>query len=139
MKIKEYFYPTLNFKPYGKEFNNYPVTDYAEIELIPEENDEILLENLDRYASRLDFNEKELKELDNPNSDLYEHIVCYVHFKKGTYKLNRIGIEVITAYQADEIDIYDKLDKEIKTKIINEAKYSLKKWRKTKNIIDEGY
>ena len=75
MKLQEYFYPTINWHPYGEIFKDYPTTDYAEIELIPEEDDEFLLENLNRYASRMDFNEDELKRLDNPNDDWYEHII----------------------------------------------------------------
>ena len=138
MKLQEYFYPTINWHPYGEEYKDYTTTDYAEIELIPEENDEFLLENLNRYASRMDFNEDELKRLDDPNDDWYEHIIAYVHFKKGTYNLDRIGYCVISYENSDDIDIKDKLSDEQRNEIINMAKESLEKWRNTPNIIDEG-
>ena len=138
MKLQEYFYPTINWHPYGKEYKDYPTTDYAEIELIPEENDEFLLENLNRYASRMDFDEDELKRLDNPNDDWYEHIIAYVHFKRGTYNLDRIGYCVILYENSDDIELKDKLNEEQKKEIIKMAKESLEKWRKTPNIIDEG-
>ena len=137
MKLQEYFYPTINWHPYGEKFKDYPTTDYAEIELIPEKDDEFLLENLNRYTSRIDFNEDELKRLDNPNDDWYEHIIAYVHFKKGTYNLDRIEYCVISYDNSDDIELEDKLTEEQKKEIIKMAKKSLRRWRYTKNVIDE--
>lgn len=137
MKIEEYFYPTINFKPYGKEYENYPITDYAEIELIPDDNDEILKENLDRFSQRAMFTEDELREIDDPNSDAYEHIICYVHFKKGTYELDRTPIEVITTYDSVPIEIWNKLEETIKKEIVDKAIESIKKWRNINQVINE--
>ena len=138
MRIEEYFYPTINWKPYGDEYKDYPITDYAEIELIPDNDDIVLLENLDRYASRAMFSDEELKDLDDINNDAYEHIICYVHFKKGTYEVDRTPICVITAYDSNEIDIWNNLNDDIKNKIIECGKESLEIWRNTDKIIDDN-
>lgn len=136
MKLQEYFYPTINFVGYdGKK--EYPKTDYAEIEIVPNEDDYNILENLERYASRAMFTEDELEELDNPNSDGYEHVIAYVHFDAGTYNFNRMYVAVITAYSSDELELNKVITEEEKLDIINKAKESLEKWRNTNEVINE--
>lgn len=138
MKMQEYFYPTINFQPQG-EYKYLPKTNYAEIELIPnedkpEEIDLKLLQNLERYASRAMFTEDELKEIDNPNSDSYEHIIAYVHFNSKTGSLNRICFCVITANSCDEIKV--NLGVIQKMELITKARQSLENARKNNNAID---
>ncbi len=132
MKIQEYFYPTIKWKPSGV-YNYLPRTDYAEIELIPEENDIELLENLERYSSRNNFTKEELSELDNQESDKYEHIIAYVHFLSETGELNRINYCVVTGNESDEIII--NLDIISKMKLITKARQSLEKWKNTDKVI----
>ena len=132
MKIQEYFYPTIKWKPSG-EYSYLPRTDYAEIELVPEENDKELLENLERYSSRNAYTKKELSELDNQESDKYEHIIAYVHFLSETGKLHRINYCVVTGYASDEIKI--NLDVVNKMELITKARQSLEKWRNTDKVI----
>ena len=132
MKFQEYFYPTINWKPSG-EYSYLPRTDYAEIELVPDENDIELLENLERYSSRKDFTKEELSELDNPESDKYEQIIAYVHFLSETGELNRINYCVVTGCTSDEIKI--NLDVISKMELITKARQSIEKWRNTDKVI----
>lgn len=132
MKIQEYFYPTIKWKPCG-EYSYLPRTDYAELELVPDENDIELLENLERYSSRNDYTKEELTELDNPESDNYEHIIAYVHFLSETGELHRINYCVVTGCASDEIKI--NLDDISKMELITKARQSLEKWKITDKVI----
>lgn len=125
MKIHEYFYPTIDWKP----FKDSKITDYAEIELEPEEDDYELLENLDRYAQKAMLNKETLAKLNNPHSGYYEHIIAYVHFLAGTEELDKISYIVVSEYEQTEIK--PKIDDITRQKIISEAKKSLKKYRGT--------
>ena len=133
MKLQEYYYPTIKWKPNLKD-KEYTETDYAEIEIIPDENEEYLLENLDRYTE-VWADELTKKLLNDKNTDYYEHIIAYVHFEEGTYNFDRMIIEVITAYSADEIKVLDKMSFKEKVKIIMEARNSLEKWRNKDKVI----
>lgn len=129
MELQEYFSPTFGWKPYQKEFGDYPLTDYAEIELVPNEDDLNILENLDRYASRAMFTEEELKEIDDQNNDAYEHMIAYVHFYAGTERFQRMHLEVITAYDSAPLVVGQVIDKETQEKVKEEALKSIRKWR----------
>lgn len=130
MKLQEYFSPTFGWKPYEKKYGNYPLTDYAEIEIVPNEDDLNILENFDRYASRAMFTEDELKEMDDPSNDAYEHMIAYVHFYAGTDKFQRMHLEVITAYDSAPLIVEQVIDRETQEKVKEEALKSIKKWRK---------
>ena len=136
MKLQEYFYPSYNFKPYEKEYGEYPLTDYAEIELVPNEDDLNILENFERYASRAMFTEEELKELDDPSNDAYEHMIAYVHFYAGTEKFQRMHLKVITSYDSEELVVGQVIDKKTQEKVKKEAIKSINKWRNKKEAIN---
>ena len=67
-----------------------------------------LEDNLDRCVGNpRDFSEKDWENLHNPNEDIYEHIIAYVHFDAGTDKFNKLFIEVFTSYDDVELEFED--------------------------------
>lgn len=127
----EYFYPTKNFE----RPTDGVVVDYAEIEINPT-GIEKLEQNLDRCGNECDFYENDWKALHDPSSDIFEHIIAYVHFDAGTDSFNKLFIEVITAFSADPLEVEKLINEEEKQNIINAALESLHKWRKTDYMLE---
>lgn len=135
-RLKEFFYPTKNFY---REALDGAIVDYAEIEINPK-GIKKLEDNLDRCGNQANFTEKEWKDVNNPDSDNYEHIIAYVHFDAGTDNFNKLFISVITINSEDELEIDKLLNNEEKQNIIEAGLESLHKWRGTDEMIDqEGY
>ena len=108
----------------------------AEIEINPE-GIKKLEDNLDRCVGNpRDFSEKDWENLHNPNEDIYEHIIAYVHFDAGTDNFNKLFIEVFTSYDDVELDVDKLVNEEEKQNIIESALESLHKWRGTDKIIN---
>lgn len=132
-RLSEFFYPTQNFR---RTHLDNAIVDYAEIEINPN-GIEKLENNLERQDGSLDNNEKWWKELTDPESDKYEHIIAYVHFDAGTDNFNKLFLEVYTAHGCDEELNVDKLiNEEEKQYIVNAALESLHKWRDTNKIME---
>lgn len=131
-RLTEWFYPTEKFVRYTDN----AVVDYAEIEINPD-GIKKLEDNLDRYVGNpRDFSEKDWENLHNPNEDIYEHIIAYVHFYAGTDIFNKLFIEVFTSYDDVELDVDKLINEEEKQNIIEAALESLHKWRGTDKIIN---
>jgi hypothetical protein len=130
-RLCEYFYPTQHFE----RCTDGVVVDYAEIEINPTGIDK-LKQNLDRYGNECDFYENDWKALHDPSSDIFEHIIAYVHFDTGTDNFNKLFIEVITAFSADELEVEKLINEEEKQNIINAALESLHKWRNTEYMLE---
>lgn len=131
-RLKEFFYPTKNFY---REALDGAIVDYAEIEINPN-GIKRFEDNLARYTERPDENAKWWKELTDPKSDMYEHVIAYVHFDAGTDRFNKLFIEVYTAHGCDD-KIEVELTDEEKRNIIEIGLESLHKWRETGKIADE--
>ena len=135
-RLKENFYPSKNF--YRQALDG-AIVDYAEIEIDPK-GIKKLESNLERCGNQVDFTEKEWKDINNPNSDNYEHVVAYVHFDAETDNFNKLFISVITTNSEDELEVDKLLNDEEKQNIIEAGVESLHKWRGTGEMIDhEGY
>ena len=131
-RLTEWFYPTENFRRYTDN----ALVDYAEIEIKPD-GIKKLEDNLDRCVGNpRDFSEKDWENLHNPNEDIYEHIIAYVHFDAGTDNFNKLFIEVFTSYDDVELDVDKLVNEEEKQNIIESALESLHKWRGTDKIIN---
>ena len=96
-RLSEFFTPTLNWQR-----NDGKIIDYAEIEIKPD-GIKRLEENLDRCIGKDIFSEEEFKELNDANSDIWEDVVCYVHFEAGTENLDKIYLSIRTPQ--DEVEI----------------------------------
>lgn len=133
-RLTEWFYPTQNFRRYTDK----ALVDYAEIEINPN-GIKKLENNLDRCVGNpKDFSKKDWENLHNPNEDIYEHIIAYVHFDAGTDNFNELFIEVYTAYDNAELEVDKLVNEEEKQNIINVALESLHKHRGTPNMLN-GY
>lgn len=134
-RLSEFFYPTQNF---NRKYLDNAIVDYAEIEINPDGIEKLEI-NLERQMEIPDENAKWWKELTDPESDYYEHIIAYVHFDAGTDNFNKLFLEVYTAYGCDSELNADKLiNKEERKYIIEAALESLHKWRGTDKITN-GY
>lgn len=135
-RLRENLYPSKNFC--RKALDN-AIVDYAEIEIDPK-GIKKLENNLERCGNQGGFSEEEWKDINNPDSDNYEHIVAYVHFDAGTDQFNKLFISVITINSEDELEVDKILNDAEKQNIIDAALESLHKWRGTDKMIDqEGY
>lgn len=134
-RLSEYFIPSQNFR---RCYLDGKLVDYAEIEVNPE-GIKKLEDNLARCEKKDMFDEKSLKELNDSNSDSYEHVVAYVHFDAGTDKFDRLFLSVKDAYSSDDLDVEKIINEEERQFIIDEALKSLHKWRNTADIIDCGW
>ena len=129
-RLTEWFYPTEKFRRYTDNV----LVDYAEIEINPD-GIKKLEDNLDRCVGNpRDFSENDWKNLHNPNEDIYEHIIAYVHFDAGTDKFNKLFIEVFTSYDDVELETDKLVNEEEKHNIIEAALESLHKHRGTVNM-----
>ena len=129
-RLKEWFYPTANFT----RCTDKAVVDYAEIEINPN-GIKKLENNLNRcVGDPRDFSEKDWENLHNPNEDIYEHIIAYVHFDAGTDNFNKLFIEVFTSYDDVELEADKLINEEEKQNIIEAALESLHKHRGTLNM-----
>ena len=134
-RLSEFFYPTQNF---CRRCLDNVIVDYAEIEINPD-GIKKLENNLERQMETPDENEKWWKELTDPESDKYEHIIAYVHFDSGTDNFNKMFLEVYTAYSCDtELNVDNLTNEEEKRYIIDAALESLHRWRGTDKIMN-GY
>ena len=135
-RLKEYFYPSKNFYREGLDG---AIVDYAEIEIDPK-GIKKLEDNLDRCGNQADFTEEEWKDINNHDSDNYEHIVAYVHFDAGTDNFNKLFVSVVTINSEDELEVNELLNDEEKQNIVDAGLESLHRWRATNEMIDqEGY
>ena len=135
-KLKENFYPSKNFYREGLDG---AIVDYAEIEIDPK-GIKKLEDNLDRCGNQADFTEEEWKDINNPDSDNYEHIVAYVHFDAGTDNFNKLFVSVVTINSEDELEVNELLNDEEKQNIVDAGLESLHRWRATNEMLDqEGY
>ena len=129
-RLTEWFYPTEKFVRYTDN----AVVDYAEIEIKPD-GIKKLEDNLDRCVGNpRDFSEKDWENLHNPNEDIYEHIIAYVHFDAGTDNFNKLFIEVYTSFDDVELEVDKLINEEEKQNIIEAALESLHKHRGTVNM-----
>ena len=126
-KLSEFFCPTSDFQ----RFTDGTVVDYAVIEINPK-GIKKLEENLERYGNSELWTEKEWTELNDSSSDVYEHVIAYVHFDAGTDHFNNLFLCVTTAYDSEELSVEDIIDDEEKQNIIEAALESLHKLRGTK-------
>ena len=132
-RLSEYFLPTKNFR---RTVLDNALVDYAEIEIDPA-GIKKLEDNLTRCTERPDEDTDWWKELTNPKSDQYEHIVAYVHFNAGTETFNKLFLEVHTAYSRDdELEVDKLINDEEKRYLIKVALESLRKWRKTDKMLE---
>ncbi len=92
--LREYWYPTIGFAP-----DSSTIVDYAEIEVLPT-GIKKLQENLERYNVDSEF----FEEVNDPDSDVYEHLVAYVHFKHDTDIFDKLFLEVVDVYNSTELD-----------------------------------
>lgn len=101
----EYWYPTIGFKRMLCNDNCFieTVVDYAEIEIIPT-GIKKLEENLIRFGNQNNYTLDEWEELNNPDTDVYEHIIAYVHFNHNTNDFNQLFIEIIDGYDSISLD-----------------------------------
>lgn len=132
-RLKEYFYPSKNFY---REALDGAIVDYAEIEINPK-GIKKLEDNLDRCGNQTDFTEEGWKDINNPDSDNYEHIVAYVHFDAGTDNFNKLFISVVSINSEDELEVKKLLNDEERKNIIEAGLESLHKWRGTDKMIDQ--
>ena len=132
-RLKEYFYPSKNFY---REALDGAIVDYAEIEINPK-GIKKLEDNLDRCGNQTDFTEEEWEDINNPDSDNYEHIVAYVHFDAGTDNFNKLFISVVSINSEDELEVKKLLNDEERKNIIEAGLESLHKWRGTDKMIDQ--
>lgn len=132
-RLKEFFYPTKNFY---REALDGAIVDYAEIEINPN-GIKKLEDNLDRCGNKSDFTEEEWKDINNPDSDNYEHIIAYIHFDAGTDNFNKLFISVVTINSEDELEVEKLLNEEEKQNIVDAGLESLCKWRGTDEMIDQ--
>ena len=130
-RLTEWFYPTANFT----RRTDKAVVDYAEIEINPE-GIKKLEENLDRCGNPDEWTEEDWENLNNPNEDIFEHIIAYVHFDAGTDNFNKLFIEVFTSYDDVELDVDKLVNEEEKQNIIEAALESLHKWRGTDKVLE---
>lgn len=123
-RLCEYFYPTANFERYTDN----TIVDYAEIEIEPKGIEKLEC-NLERCGNLEGWDEDDIKAINEPSDDSYEHIIAYVHFDAGTDNFNKLFIEVTTSYDSAELDVAKIVNEEEKTFIIEAALESLHKWR----------
>ena len=123
-RLSEFFTPTLNWHR-----NDGEIIDYAEIEIKPD-GIKRLEENLDRCIGKDIFSEEEFKELNDANSDIWEDVVCYVHFEAGTENLDNIYLSIRTPQDEAEINA-DKILTEDEKHIITD--YALELIRKVRD------
>lgn len=130
-KLSEYFYPTKNFE----RCTDKAVVDYAEIEINPQGISK-LEQNLVRCGSKENWSNEEWAEITDATNDAYEHVIAYVHFDAGTDNFNKLFIEVVTAYDSEELDVEQLVNDEEKQNLIDAALSSLHKWRGTKEMLE---
>ena len=131
-RLSEYFYPTQNLQ---RTALDNALVDYAEIEINPSRIKK-LEDNLERCTEKSDKSTEWQREIANPESDSYEHIIAYVHFDVGTDKFNKLFLEVHTAYGNDPLDVDKLINEKEKQNIIDAALESLHKWRGTDKIME---
>ena len=131
-RLSEYFYPTQNFQ---RTALDNVIVDYAEIE-IDTKGIKKLEDNLERCTEKSYESTEWQREITNPESDSYEHIIAYVHFDAGTDNFNKLFIEVHTAYNNDQLDVDKLINKKEKQNIIDTALESIHKWRDTDKVIN---
>ena len=131
--LREYWYPTLGFERalvVGDECFE-EIVDYAEIEILPT-GIKKLEEVLERYnTDKHIYTSDEWTELNNSNSDYYEHIVAYVHFNNNTEIFNKLFLEVISINNYNVLDVDLMLTPKEKELIINAGLESLRNGRET--------
>lgn len=130
-RLTEWFHPTKNFIRYTDD----ALVDYAEIEINPN-GIKKLEDNLDRcVGDPKDFSENDWKNLHNPNEDIYERIIAYVHFDAGTDNFNKLFIKAFTSYDYVDLDVDKLVNEEEKRNIIETALESLHKWRGADKVL----
>lgn len=121
-KLKTWFFPTKEFQRADGT-----VVDYAEIEINPR-GIRKLEERLDRCRRNpRDYAEKEWADMNDPDSELYERVIAYVHFKTGTEEFDCLLINITTPLRSSSLDASGLVNDEERQNIIDAALASIRK------------